>query len=54
MTRKHYRLIADCLRSTRPYKEDHYEDWLRVVQSLARALSCDSPKFDKKTCGVEE
>lgn len=58
MTRKHYQMIADALRSTRPYKEDHYEDWLRVVQSIARALAYDNPKFNKNkfetACGVEE
>ena len=50
MTRKDCKLIAEVLRTSRPYERDavFYSGWEQAVDALADALSFDNVRFDRE------
>jgi len=58
MYRQHFKLIAEALKTSRPYDSDGpaYEQWLRCVNEVMVACATCNPKFKRDTfleaCGV--
>ncbi len=61
MTRKHFKLIADALKASKPLGEDyliHGGQWELTVDNLTRELSRTNPLFKperfKAACGLPD
>jgi len=51
MYRRHFTLIAQAMKASRPYESDGpaYDQWLRCVNEVMVACSTSNPRFKRDT-----